>query len=612
MTSRRQERQDRYDHILPFIEEAAEEYYGGNLDRGFRHWAFATLFNIGHDIQGNDIVQYTAIDGADDFEIDGYYIPESDDDSVVHLFQSKRRAPGTTMAASEISKFLDAPNRVLSAGEVAASRNEETKALHDQLVELLVELLKDSSNGISINLVWATSGSLSPAARRYVEQNGSRRVNLPVGDSWVEVTVTLESWDLASLYEHHVNQQTSEDPTAKCDHNFHLEQGTYHETSLSSEYRTLYMTVPVQQIINVFARHNYKIFQRNPRGPLGNNVNASIKRTLLDEIERKRFHLLNNGLTAICDSYRLNGNDLSVQNFQIVNGCQTTVTLWDARAAIRDDPGVLITVALTECPSHFSERISLTTNRQTPLRAEDFTSNDPVQSRLQQEFAKINPPWFYEVKRGEWSKMLGGASVKEAYREQGSKGFRKLTIKEVAQAVLSFSGAPGEAKDKIRDFLGKKEVPTYGREGAVSYAHIYTPTIGAAQLLLPAVIQRKVWKQVSDDKRTEEWLEYARFHIVWLIGDLLKSHYQLNGNLFPANRSLEVAAQIDDWFKVLYDIAVHTVRSTIEDSAGGGQYREFFRSARNYRTIETNLQSALRFASSFGNPMASLPELSNL
>ena len=73
MTSRRQQHQDNYDHVLPFIQEAAGEYYGGNIDRGFRHWAFATVF-VGHDIQGNDIIDYTAIDGADDFEIDGFFI----------------------------------------------------------------------------------------------------------------------------------------------------------------------------------------------------------------------------------------------------------------------------------------------------------------------------------------------------------------------------------------------------------------------------------------------------------------------------------------------------------------------------------------------------------
>ena len=106
MTSRRQAAQDRYDHILPLIEEVANEYYGGNLDQGFRHWAFGTAFAVGHDIQGNDIVDATAIDGPDDFEVDGYFIPESDDDSVVNLFQSKHRQPGTTMGAREFAAFL--------------------------------------------------------------------------------------------------------------------------------------------------------------------------------------------------------------------------------------------------------------------------------------------------------------------------------------------------------------------------------------------------------------------------------------------------------------------------------------------------------------------------
>ena len=113
MTSRQTSR-DRYDHVLPFIEEYAQEYYGGNPDRGFRHWAFGTIFTEGHNIEGGDIVDYTAIDGSDDFEIDGYYIPELDDDSVVNLFQSKHRQPGQSMGAAELSAFLNAPNTTVA------------------------------------------------------------------------------------------------------------------------------------------------------------------------------------------------------------------------------------------------------------------------------------------------------------------------------------------------------------------------------------------------------------------------------------------------------------------------------------------------------------------
>ena len=611
MTSQRQIRQDNYDRVLPFIEEAADEYYGSNLDRGFRHWAFATIFAVGHDISGNEIVDYTAIDGSDDFEIDGYFIPESDDDSVVHLFQSKRRQPSTTMGTSELSKFLQAPNRILNANEVAASRNEETKALHDRLMELL----RTRSVAYSINLVWATSGALSPSARRYVQENGSKTITVNVNGNPVELSISLECWDLSDLYSHHVTQQESDDIT-KCDVEFQLEPDTYHQTQTDAEYRTLSMTVPVKQIIDVFARHSYKIFRLNPRGPLGNKVNTSIKRTLLDGTDRKRFHLLNNGITAICDSWKLDDYKLFVQDFQIINGCQTTVTLWDARAAIQADPNVLITVKLTECPSHFALTIARTTNSQTALRAEDFTSNEEVQIRLQQEFSRMNPPWFYQVKRGEWSKILSRTD-RESYRE-GHRVFRQLNSKDVAQAVVSFAGFPGEAKDKIRSFLNKEMVSSNAKEAEFSYDQIYTENVSAAQLLLPALIQRKVIQQVNRDKENDDWLDYARFHIIWLIGSILRRQYGLEStHLFPTNRASTLSVQIDEWFADLYDVAVNTIQSALDEAVRKASeepeaqgrftgYREFFRTATNYRFMETRLRNELRYAAR-SNRLANLP-----
>lgn len=603
MTSQRQIRQDQYDRILPFIEEVANEYYGGNPDRAFRHWAFSTIFSVGHDIGGNDVVDYTAIDGSDDFEIDGYFIPESEDDSVVHLFQSKHRQPSVTMGPGELAKFLQAPNRILSAIEVAASRNEETKALHDRLMEMLGA----RSPACSINLVWATSGILSTTARRNAEENKSKTVNVEINGNSVEVIISLESWDLADLYTHHITQQESDEIT-KCDVEFKLEPDTYHQTQTDVEYRTLSMTVPVKQIIDVFARHSYKIFRRNPRGPLGNKVNTSIKRTLLDETDRKRFHLLNNGLTAICDSWRLDGNRLFIQDFQIINGCQTTVTLWDARAAVQNDPYVLITVKLTECPSHFALTIARTTNSQAALRAEDFTSNEAVQLRLQREFSEMSPQWFYQIKRGEWSKMMSRGDW-EAYRDLEGR-FRQVNSKDVAQAVVAFAGFPGEAKDKIRNFLNKETVSSLARESEFSYERIYNDKVGAAQLLLPAVIQRKVQQQVNEDKERYSGLEYARFHIIWLIGEILREHYRVSSSLFPVGRAATITLHIDDWFKPMYDIALIAINDALQGLQESNEftgYRELFRTASNYRIIQSNLRNALRLSANFGNPMANLP-----
>lgn len=602
MTSQRQIRQDRYDHILPFIEEVADEYYGGNLDRGFRHWAFSTIFAVGHDIGGNDIVDYTAIDGSDDFEIDGYFIPEADDDSVAHLFQSKRRQPSATMGAGELAKFLQAPNRILSSNEVAASRNLETKALHDQLIKMI----GSSNRSCSINLVWVTSGTLSQAARRYATENSSRSVTFEVNGNPVEVGVSLECWDLRDLHEHHKTQQESDDFVTKCDVELQLEPGTYHQTE--SEYRTLSLTVPVKQIIDVFAKHSYKIFRLNPRGPLGNKVNTTIKRTLLDETERKRFHLLNNGITATCDSWRLDENRLFVQDFQIINGCQTTVTLWNARAVLQTDLNVLIAVKLTECPSHFAGTIARTTNSQTALRAEDYVSTEPVQIRLQREFGELNPPWFYQIKRGEWSKILD-RSARENYREN-NRSFRQLNSKDVAQAVVAFAGYPGEAKDKIRDFLNNVPVSSIARESEFQYDKMYTETVSAAQLLLPSVIQRMVHQQVNADKERYSGLEYARLHIIWLIGEILREHYYVSSSLFPVGKSEAIIAHINEWFKPIYDIALIAINDALrglQESDEFTGYRELFRTASNYRLIQSNLRSALRLSANFGNPMANLP-----
>ena len=605
MTSRRQQAQDRFDHILPFVQEAADTYYGGTLEEGFRHWAFATYFGVGYDIEGNDIVDYTTIDGSDDFEIDGYFIPESDDESVVHLFQSKFRQPGTNMGPRDLAAFLRVPQRILNANEVAACRNEETKALHQELIAML----KSAGGQCSINLVWTTSGNLSPAARKHADENRSWAITTEVAGNPTEVTVTLECLDLSDLSRRHDIQQESDDSLAKCDHTFTLNEGSYHQTGAGADYRTLYMTVPVKEIIDVFARHNYKIFRLNPRGPLGNKVNAGIKKTLLDVTERKRFHLLNNGITAICLSWSISNDQLRVQDFQIINGCQTTETLWSARAALVDDPAVLVTVKLTECPEHFAQRIASTTNTQATLRAEDFTSNEPAQIRIQREFGRMNPPWFYQVKRGEWQRMLGGQREKEAYRDPAG-GYRQLNSKEVAQAVVAFAGFPGEAKDKIRNFLKKESVSSIARESEFSYAGIYNENVSATQLMLPALIQRKVWRQVVADKSSADWLDYARFHIVWLIGEILRDNYDQRDHLFSASRASTVSAQMDNWFDSIYQISVAAIRSSIEPIRNSDQYsghREFFRSAANYRTMESNLRNAIQLASNFGNPMANLP-----
>ena len=354
-------------------------------------------------------------------------------------------------------------------------------------------------------------------------------------------------------------------------------------------------------------------FRLNPRGPLGNKINQRMKETLKDDERKKRFHLLNNGITAICDEWSLNENTrtLNVRNFQIVNGCQTTVTLWDARASVRDDQNVRVSVKLSQCPEDIAKDIAATTNAQATIKAEDRISNEIIQNQLQTGFASMDPPWFYQVKRGEWTRMLGTKSDKQKYLADNGTTYRKLTTKEVAQAVLAFAGLPGDAKDRIRFFLDKQILPHTSPSGEISYDQIYTSDLAADQLLLPASIQRKVWAKVAEEKSQEPWLEYARYHIVALIGSILREHYGVESYLFPAPRAKELVTKIEAWLPILYKTAVIAIRNARKEAEDNGNYaghREYFRSAASHGQMQSRLKGALELARDYDDPMRALPQ----
>ena len=218
MPTKKQLAQERYNYIGQFIDAAAAQYYQGKVEDGFRHWAFGTIFTS-DDVQDIDIIEATSIDGPDDFEIDGWYIPEPNDESVVNLFQSKYRQPGTNMGPAELGKFLDAPNRILNTTEVTECNNEQTKRLHDSVMKML----KSSDQGCTIKLFWVTSGTLSAKARTHAEQNASKSMTLHLDSGPVEVTVTLDCLDLENLYLRHEEIISGVDHTDPCNVEFQPE-----------------------------------------------------------------------------------------------------------------------------------------------------------------------------------------------------------------------------------------------------------------------------------------------------------------------------------------------------------------------------------------------------
>lgn len=157
----------------------------------------------------------------------------------------------------------------------------------------------------------------------------------------------------------------------------------------------------------------------NPRGPLANaKVNKQIQKTLATEEGRSTFHLLNNGLCATCTDYRLDGETLEAEQFQIVNGCQTTVTL--AEMPANDLEKTLVDLKLTIADPSLAASIAEASNSQTALKAKDYASFEKQQRSLQYEFEQLMPPWFYEIKQGYWTYVLSDKQRRTSRLESAS------------------------------------------------------------------------------------------------------------------------------------------------------------------------------------------------
>lgn len=120
-------------------------------------------------------------------------------------------------------------------------------------------------------------------------------------------------------------------------------------------------------------RIRQRIFDGNVRDFMGESVdvNAEIKKTLLDKEKISRFGVLNNGITIISNDIKVQGQNMSIKNFQIVNGCQTSHVIFRNREYLDDRTNLMIKVIETTDPDVIDD-IVRSTNRQTQVKDVQF------------------------------------------------------------------------------------------------------------------------------------------------------------------------------------------------------------------------------------------------
>jgi|GEM_PF-1519236 len=305
------------------------------------------------------------------------------------------------------------------------------------------------------------------------------------------------------------------------------------------EMPSIVATIKGKYLLEMYKKYGDTLFERNIRfykRARKGSINAKIIDTVLDNNERQKFWYYNNGISFVCRDFSVkedvNPPILEVQGFQIINGCQTTVCLYEAKQRMKewtDMPNdVQVVVRFIKAPVKEVDLITLYTNSQNPVSEIQLKSNDSLQKRLKEELAKYSPPYFYSIKEGDWQRLPS--------KDKRNFGDRIIEMSEAAQVIYSFTTDPAFARRWKNKLFTEK------------YYEIFRKDISIEEIIFPWRILKVINDKISKYRREEfnklkkqptsfteeekkdilkkEFLIYSNLIILHFIGKLIQKRYR--------------------------------------------------------------------------------------
>lgn len=223
------------------------------------------------------------------------------------------------------------------------------------------------------------------------------------------------------------------------------------------------------------------LFDSNVRDFMGvKGVNEDIRNTL-ENVNSADFWWLNNGVTMLATSARVIGKSIQIEDIQIVNGLQTTESIFNHFHAGNFDPNdrsVLVKVLVSK-DANVRDAIIRATNNQTNVEIPALHATDKIQRDIEDILLKSN---FYYERRTRY------------YANLNIQPSLIISPLYVAAAYINLIHRnPGAASILKQKFMRNTE----------SYEEVFSEKVNA-----------NLWPQiVKIMKRTDEFLELGRPHL---------------------------------------------------------------------------------------------------
>lgn len=383
-------------------------------------------------------------------KINAFHLDEESEKSItVYTTRFFHTPMISRLNASEVDNALKGLSNFMRLIERTPNTLLATIEEEHPLYSLVFELASHSSDYDSINYILLTNGLVG-------------EIKLP-SFSVFGKTVDVFVYDI-ERYKRYLDNQTIESIIAdltvlkhplKCSH-LTTSDGTYDVYSCILSGNVIY---------RLFDKFHFRLLNSNVRTYL--QLRGSVNKGIMDTLKTTpaKFLAYNNGISATASKIELddNGDIIGIHDFQIVNGGQTSASIYKAKASFNvdlDDVYVIAKITVVNNPDMYNmmvKNISRYANTQNKIKVSDLSSNDFYNVELAKLSRSIYAPatgsklptkWYYENVEGSYSiefSQNGKAFEKEYPKAQ------KFSKTDLAIIELAYQGFPEHACKGAQD-----------------------------------------------------------------------------------------------------------------------------------------------------------------
>jgi len=401
------------EHLESFRESFLQEVFtAAQVGENFYESSFLELY-------AKDLLESGEIDnelelchwGETGIKVDGYSYNE--DDGILNLFVSVFSADieNKSLTQTEVNQAF---KRIENFFQRSFSKTYYTKLEESTPVyDLAYQIHKNKANISTVKYYLLSNKILSDRAEAIPPRQSET------------ISFSYNIWDISRLFRMDASNQQKED--------IYIDFDELSKESLyclpahldTQDYKSYLLVIPGTLLAVLYHKYGARLLEQNVRTFLQarGKVNKGLRNTIIKQPEK--FFAYNNGLTTTAEDIELEETShglkiKSLKNLQIVNGGQTTASIYSAMRKDKADLSkifvqVKLTIVEPEQVNDLVPKISEYANTQNKVNAADFFSNHPFHIRIEDFSRRVYTPademgkqnkWFYERARGQYQDML--------------------------------------------------------------------------------------------------------------------------------------------------------------------------------------------------------------